>query len=261
VQGGGTSNWGLGRQLLSRGAQLLGLLILPRVVGRVSDPMSGCFVVKRAAIAGVVLDPLGYKIALEVLGRGAIGTIAEVGYVFQDRQAGASKVTAQQYVEYFQHLLKLRSCRGKITYPVHVPVQRFCRFGVVGLTGVVVDMAMLYCLSDPSMLGWGLTRSKILAGELAIINNFIWNDLWTFRDLSQRQNKRHQRFKRFLKFNIICLMGLILNVLTINVLFNLVGLQTLPQGRYIANFIAIGGVMLWNFWINWKLSWRVTDVG
>ncbi len=267
VHGGGTSNWGLLRRMLSRGAQILGLLILPQVVGRVSDPMSGCFVVQRQAIADVVLDPLGYKISLEILGRGSIATIAEVGYVFQERQAGESKVTAQQYIDYLQHLLKLRS-RGRIGSIRHTirrhnqrfPLKRFLQFGCVGLTGVVVDMAILYCLSDPTMLGWGLTRSKIFAGECAVLNNFLWNDLWTFRDLTQRQNQWSQRLKRFLKFNTICLMGLILNVLTINLLFNVLGLHLLPQGRYIANLIAIALVTVWNFWINWKLSWRITDV-
>jgi dolichol-phosphate mannosyltransferase len=45
-------------------------------------------------------------------------------------------------------------------------------------------MAIFYLLSDASTLGWGLTRSKIIAAEVAVLNNFLWNDLWTFRDLA-----------------------------------------------------------------------------
>lgn len=123
----------------------------------------------------------------------------------------------------------------------------------MGLTGVFVDMAFLYLLSDPAALGWGLTRSKIIAAELAIINNFIWNDLWTFGDLSARQRGWNKRWKRFFKFNLICLAGLILNVLLLNLLFNGLGIN-----RYLANFIAIAVVTIWNFWVNLKLSWRVT---
>ena len=81
--GGGLSDWSALRRGLSRGAQLLGLCVLPTVVGRVSDPMSGCFMVRRSALADVTLSPLGYKILIEVLGRGRIGRIAEVGYVFR----------------------------------------------------------------------------------------------------------------------------------------------------------------------------------
>ena len=108
VDEGGVSDWSLVRRFLSRGAQLLGLVILPEVVGRVSDPMSGYFMVNRQAIAGHTLSPVGYKILIEVLGRGNICCVAEVGYVFQERLGGESKVTWKQYVEYLQHLFILR---------------------------------------------------------------------------------------------------------------------------------------------------------
>ena len=103
VEGGGVSDWGFIRRFLSRGAQMLGLLILPNVIGRVSDPMSGYFMVRRSAIANCPMNPLGYKILIEVLGRGNIGSVAEVGYVFQERQEGESKVTWRQYVDYLLH--------------------------------------------------------------------------------------------------------------------------------------------------------------
>lgn len=256
IVGGGVSEWSLTRRFLSRGAQVLGLLILPQVVGRVSDPMSGYFLIRRYTIADRALSPLGYKILLEVLGRGDIQQIAEVGYVFQERQAGESKVSWRQYVDYLVHLGRLRA-RGRIsrlrnTY--RLPIRRFIRFGLVGLSGVFIDMGMLYLLSDPTMLGWGLTRSKILASETAILNNFLWNDRWTFGDISSQQKGWQKRIKRLLKFNLICLAGLILNVLLLNLLYNWVGLN-----RYWANLIAILAVTLWNFWLNLKLSWRVTD--
>jgi dolichol-phosphate mannosyltransferase len=257
VEGGGVSTWRLMRRFLSRGAQLLGLLILPNVVGRISDPMSGYFLVRRSAIANCELSPTGYKILLEALGRGAIHRIAEVGYVFQERQVGESKVTWKQSVEYIAHLLHLRS-RGRISRlkrRYQMPVTRFLRFALVGLSGVFVDMVMFYLLSDPSTLAWGLTRSKAIAAEVAIFNNFLWNDLWTFGDLSQQQRGWHPRLKRFLKFNIICLAGVVLNILILNFLFNSLGIN-----RYFANLTAIALVTVWNFWINLKLGWRVTDV-
>ena len=257
VEGGGVSDWSPMRRFLSRGAQVCGLLILPSVVGRVSDPMSGYFMVRRSAIAGHTLNPLGYKILLEVIGRGQVGNIAEVGYVFQEREAGESKVTWKQYVEYLGHLVRLRS-QGRIArIRQKFPIGRFLRFGIVGLSGVFVDMAVLYLLSDPSTLAWGLTRSKILAGEVAILNNFLWNDAWTFADISRSQRGMAARIKRFLKFNAVCLSGLVLNVLLLKLIFNVVFGQLY---RYLANLIAIALVTAWNFWMNLKLSWRVTQV-
>ncbi|WP_375506774.1 glycosyltransferase [uncultured Nostoc sp.] len=258
VDGGGVSSWSVARRILSRGAQLLGLVILPGVLGRVSDPMSGYFMVRRSAIANATLNPVGYKILLEVIGRGKVDQVAEVGYVFCERKEGESKVTWKQYVDYIHHLVRLRLSTGRVgrlSRKVNFPVGRFVRFGLVGLSGVFVDMAILYLLSDPTTLAWPLTRSKIIAGEIAILNNFFWNDAWTFADVSARQQEWQQRLKRFLKFNAICLAGLVLNVLVLNLVFNF-----LIHNRYIANFIAIAVATVWNFWINLKLSWRVTDV-
>ena len=255
VEGGGVSDWSVIRRFLSRGAQVLGLVVCPAVVGRVSDPMSGYFMVRRSAIAGPILNPLGYKILLEVIGRGTIQEIAEVGYVFQERASGASKVTWKQYIDYLGHLVRLRS-RGKITQVRQVfPAGRLIRYGLVGLSGMLVDMAILYLLS--TQLGWGLTRSKIIAAEVAIISNFFWNDAWTFADLSYRQKGWNARFKRLLKFNTICLIGLVLGVLLLNIFYNLVFQHNL---EYVANLIAISLVALWNFWINLKLNWRTAAV-
>ena len=247
VEGGGVSSWSVVRRFLSRGAQLVGLVLLPGVLGRVSDPMSGYFMVRRSSLVGHTLYPQGYKILIEVLARGTIPQVAEVGYVFQERQEGESKVTWKQYVDYLHHLLKLRLSLGQ--------ADRFIRFGLVGLSGVFVDMALLYFLSDPTTLHLPLTRSKIFSGELAIINNFLWNDRWTFGDISRQQHGWRQRLKRFLKFNVICLGGLVLNVLVLNLIFNF-----LIPNRYIANLVAIGVATIWNFWVNLKLSWRVTQV-
>jgi len=256
VEGGGVSDWGFIRRVLSRGAQMLGLLILPNVIGRVSDPMSGYFMVRRSAIANHAMNPLGYKILIEVLGRGDIGTVAEVGYVFQERQEGESKVTWRQYVDYILHLLRLRSRGriGRIREKFQVPAQRFLRFGLVGFSGVFVDMTIFYLLSDASTLAMGLTRSKIIASEVAILNNFLWNDLWTFRDFSSQQSGWRKLVKRFVKFNLICLFGIGLNLIILNTLYNYFGVN-----KYLANLIAIAIVTIWNFWFNLKLSWRVTQ--
>jgi len=243
VEEGGVSDWSFTRRILSRGAQLLGLIILPGVIGRVSDPMSGYFLIRRDCLIGKTLNPVGYKILIEVLGRGSVRWVGEVGYVFQERQEEESKVTWRQYVEYVQHLLTLRFSLW--------PVRRFLRFGAVGFSGVFVDMSIFYVLRET--LQMGLTRSAVLSSEVAIVSNFILNDIWTFGDISKKQKGAKQRFKRFLKFNLICLAGLILNVLIVNFLFNILGVN-----EYLAKLIAIASITLWNFWVNLKLSWRVT---
>lgn len=256
VDGGGVSSWSVVRRFLSRGAQVLGLIILPGVLGRVSDPMSGYFMVRRDSIAEITLHPVGYKILLEIIGRGNIQEIAEVGYVFNERVEGESKVTWKQYIDYLRHLIRLRLTTGhleRMNKRLNFPIGRFLRFGVVGFSGLGVDLTVFYILRQIFELG--LTRSTILSAETAIINNFLWNDIWTFRDISSRQTGKGARLKRFLKFNVICLAGVILQALIVNLLYNV-----LKVNEYLAKLIAIAVVVLWNFWVNLKLSWRVTDV-
>jgi dolichol-phosphate mannosyltransferase len=226
VEGGGVSDWSLARRLLSRGAQLLGLLVLPGVLGRLTDPMSGYFMLKRSKLAGKKLDPLGYKILIEVVARCNPTWIGEVGYVFRERAEGQSKVTTALYAQYLAHLVKLRLAT--------LSDSAFLKFCVVGASGVLVDMGLLYVLSDPRMLALGLTRSKILAAETAIASNFLLNDLWTFRQTARAQPGFRARFRRFLGFNAICSAGLLLNVALLNLLFN--------YGH-------------WNYWLNRKMNW------
>ena len=95
----------------------------------------------------------------------------------------------------------------------------------------------------------------MLSGEVAIINNFLWNDLWTFGDIASRQRGWRKGLKRLLKFNLICLAGLVLNVTIVNLLSVGLGLN-----EYGAKLVAIAAVTLWNFWINLKLNWRVTEI-
>jgi dolichol-phosphate mannosyltransferase len=89
---------------------------------------------------------------------------------------------------------------------------------------------------------------------VAIANNFVWNDLWTFRDLARGQRGARAALRRFAKFNVICSMGLVFNVVLLNLMYNL-----LHMNRYAANAVAVGLVTLWNFWINLKLSWRASS--
>ena len=244
LDGGGVGDWNLLRRVVSRGAQLLGLALLPGVVGRISDPMSGCFIVRRDAIAGVAMRPVGYKILLEVLARGRVRRVAEAPYVFGERADGESKATLAVYADYLRHLVRLRldAWRGS----------RFVRFALVGLGGVAVDMLVLFALGDPRTLGWSLPASKVVAAEAAIVNNFWWNDRWTFGDVAAARSGRGSWLRRLASFNAICGLGMVWSVLLLTL-----QVRWLQLNRYLANAVAIGLVTAWNYWLNVKLSWRV----
>ena len=95
-------------RLPHRKAEVSDIGLLPEVFARASDPLSGCYLVRRSAIAGVLLRPAGYKTLIEILARGRIDRIAECGYEMRARREGASKVTWRQYAQYLGHILRLR---------------------------------------------------------------------------------------------------------------------------------------------------------
>jgi len=73
----------------------------------VKDVTSGFFLVRRDALAGVTLDPIGFKIVLEVIAKAHYGKAIEVPYVFTDRVAGVSKLNEREIFNYLRQLSRL----------------------------------------------------------------------------------------------------------------------------------------------------------
>ncbi len=102
VPGGGIRNWPLRRKITS-----LVAIALAKPLTRVKDITSGFFLVKRSALAGVDLDPIGFKIGLEVIAKARYGKATEVPYVFQDRTAGESKLNSGEITNYLRQLRRI----------------------------------------------------------------------------------------------------------------------------------------------------------
>ncbi|MEA1984378.1 MAG: polyprenol monophosphomannose synthase [Euryarchaeota archaeon] len=95
--------WGAKRKLISHGATFLARLLVPRS----TDPVSGFFVIDRSVVKDVVLRPRGYKIGLEILGKGNWSKYCEISYVFQDREMGSSKLGPKEIYEYILQLFDI----------------------------------------------------------------------------------------------------------------------------------------------------------
>jgi dolichol-phosphate mannosyltransferase len=67
--------------------------------------------VRREALAGVELDPIGFKIGLEVIIKAKYGDVLEIPYVFKDRVVGESKLNQKEIWNYLKQLRKLYSAR------------------------------------------------------------------------------------------------------------------------------------------------------
>ncbi len=99
------------RRLTARLARMAGRLALPEVFGRVSDPLSGCYLVRRRVIDDIVLRPVGYKSLIEILARGRAERIRECAYAMSRRAGGRSKLRLRHWVEYLIQLARLRAAR------------------------------------------------------------------------------------------------------------------------------------------------------
>jgi len=96
--------WGPLRRVQSRMAALLAMPL----TGPVRDAMSGFFALRRSTYHGACgLDPLGYKIGLELLCKCRAIRVVEVPIDFGVRVHGQSKLTLSQQLTYGRHLARL----------------------------------------------------------------------------------------------------------------------------------------------------------
>jgi len=102
VSEGGIEDWPARRKISSRLATLA-----VRGLTSVKDPMSGFFFLKREVIKDAKLNPLGFKIALEILVRGKYDKVVEVPITFRDRLYGETKLGSGVIIDYLLHVMKL----------------------------------------------------------------------------------------------------------------------------------------------------------
>jgi dolichol-phosphate mannosyltransferase len=167
-----------------------------------SDPMSGFFMLRRTAIEELAptLSSHGFKILLDLVAsaRGAL-RIAEMPYVFRERQHGESKLDARIVLDFFALVL------GKLTN--NAVSFRFLMYCLVGLTGVFIHMAALAVALDATGLTFG--PAQTVATMVAIVWNFVLNNAVTYRD----QRLAGWTFVTgLLRFEVICAVGAISNV-------------------------------------------------
>jgi dolichol-phosphate mannosyltransferase len=134
---GGTTahEWGFLRWLNSRVATWLA-----RPLTHVEDPMSGFFALRRRTFeAGREMNPLGYKIGLELVVKCRCERVVEVPIHFANRRFGSSKLSLRQQLLYLAHLERLYRFKFGLWTPL-------VQFLVIGGAGVLVNLGLLLAL-------------------------------------------------------------------------------------------------------------------
>ncbi|WP_167758803.1 glycosyltransferase family 2 protein [Thermaerobacter sp. FW80] len=169
----GGSDGGLNgfRKLVSWTARMLARLLLHRV-RPVRDPTSGFFLIRRSVVEGIDMQPIGWKILIEILVKGRYRRVVEIPYTFAARAAGESKMGLREPWEYLIHLGRLVAASPED--------RRFWLYCLVGASGVVVNFTVYWFLVR--LAHWPVPTAGAAAALCAMISNFLLNDRLTWRE-------------------------------------------------------------------------------
>ena len=139
---------------------------------------------------------------------------------------------------------------------------RFLKFMAVGAFGALVDFGIANLLAH--FFNMPLVYAGTISFTCAIISNFIWNRYWTYPD--SRSRPLHRQLIMFFAVNVA---GLAIRIpilkfgepLLLNFFQSLKLTASITPEFLARNFtlaIAVGIVMLWNFFVN--RYWTYNDV-
>jgi len=142
--------------------------------------MSGCFAVDGARVREVLddLDPHGYKIMLEVVGKLDDPTVEEVGMEFRARKAGESNLDMGEMGRYAEHLAGLSlhqlGLDDRITAPVAV------RAVEAGVVSAVCILLILVSMLVAGAVGYAVTAAA--GGAMTLMYARVWDTHLTWQD-------------------------------------------------------------------------------
>lgn len=120
---------------------------------------------------------------------------------------------------------------------------KFFKFGLVGVSGVVVDFGVTWLLKEQLRLNKYIANSAGFG--CAVVSNYVLNRIWTFHSSDPHVGLQ------FAKFAIVALIGLGMNNGIIFWLTERRGVKFYP-----AKLMATGVVMLWNFGANYLFTFH-----
>ncbi len=225
--GGDSSSLGFTRNIISHVFAWTTRLAFPQRLWKVTDPLTGFFLTRRAALKVEELKPDGFKILLEILVSHPQLKVTEVPIQFGHRNAGESKASIKETVKFFRGLYRLRMA-GKTN---------FLKFLLVGISGLVVNSAALLAFTELAAIHYVV--SAALATQVSTLWNFGLTETWVF---GKRETERPflQRLVSFLLVNNLLLVvrGPIITLLVDRggvhyLLANLVSLFAMTVLRYL----------------------------
>lgn len=236
TEGGSTADdWGPFRWFNSRVATMLAWPLTT-----IHDPMSGYFAVRRETVtAARDLNPVGYKILLEIIVKCRCREVVEIPIHFANRRFGASKLSLREQLKYFRHLRRLYMHR-------YGTWSHLAQFLVVGASGLIINLALLTLF-----LNWQVPEK--LAVGFAIGISLMWNFALN-RRFSFSYARDRSMIRQFFGFAAACSIGSVVNYFTTLYVWDLLQVKQLA---------AFGGVLagtLFNFIATRFVVFRVKHI-
>jgi dolichol-phosphate mannosyltransferase len=223
------------RRQLSRAGNALVRAVLRRPT---ADPLSGFFLIRRAAFLRVVrcLSNSGFKLLFDILISDRTLRHVEVAHVFRPRLSGSSKLDALALWQ-FVALLAEKLTRGVIP-------ARFASFLAVGGAGFGVHLAVLY---TGLALGVPFVAAQAAAAVIAATSNFLLNNVLTFRD---RRFHGLALIYGWVAYLAVSSVGLIANVAVAAWAY-----RELQGYAFLAASAGVAMDALWKFVVSDRLVW------
>lgn len=206
----------------------------------IADPMSGFFMIRRDRFEELApqLSTQGFKILLDLVAsaQGKLRAV-EIPYTFGSRQHGESKLDSMVALDFLGLVL------AKLTHDIIS--LRFLLFAMVGGTGLVVHLVVLYIGHE--IMNAPFAEAQAAGALVAMTSNFILNNFLTYRD---QRLKGFAILRGLLLFYLVCGVGLLANV---GVAFSVF------EQEPIWWLAGLGGALMgvvWNYAMSGLFVWR-----
>lgn len=184
--------WGFSRKFLSVVGNLIARvgLLLPKVHDLTTGfKLTKASVMKKIDLEHLYSNSFAYKV--QIVGQAIQGGAkwTEVPITFMARTKGESKIIKNEMAETLKVIFLVQFHNPKL--------RRFFKFGTVGFLGFIVNFIALRFFRG---LGLSEVLAWLFSTELAIINNYTLNNIWTFRE--SKISGLKNTILKFLQFNL-----------------------------------------------------------
>jgi dolichol-phosphate mannosyltransferase len=126
------------------------------------------------------------------------------------------------------------------------------KFNVVGVLGFALQSGALLVLTYAAP-GVGYLAATAVAVELAVLNNFIWHQRWTWND--RPSATKRETVRRLVKFNLTTgLVSIVGNLFLMSMFVGRLGLPVIP-----ANVVSVVACSVISFFLADRLAFDLDD--